>query len=48
MEKEPVSKFTQLKAMVRRNILLKKRSGRKTLAVNMFLFFLPLLLQLLF
>ncbi|XP_046440757.1 ABC-type organic anion transporter ABCA8-like [Daphnia pulex] len=32
MEKESVSKFSQLKAMVIRNITLKKRSGRKTVA----------------
>jgi hypothetical protein len=34
MEKESVSKFSQLKAMVIRNITLKKRSGRKTVAVS--------------
>ena len=34
MEREPVSTFTQLKAMIARNVLLKKRMGKKTLAVS--------------
>lgn len=40
MEREPVSKFSQLKAMISRNILLKKRAGRKTIAVS-WIFELP-------
>lgn len=34
-EKGPVSSFTQLKAMIARNFLLKKRLGRKTFAVSL-------------
>ena len=34
VEKEPVSKWIQLKAMLVRNLLLKKRLGRKTVAVS--------------
>ncbi|XP_045030700.1 ABC-type organic anion transporter ABCA8 [Daphnia magna] len=51
MEREPVSKFSQLKAMISRNILLKKRAGRKTIAECLmpiwFLVFLVLLKSLL-
>lgn len=36
MEKESVSSFTQLKAMIARNVLLKKRLGRKTIAVSIY------------
>ena len=34
VERESVSSFTQLKAMIARNVLLKKRLGRKTIAVS--------------